>query len=181
MKLFPVLIAVASLVAGPAIAQNANKPADATQPAASAATGPAVTDPQQFATAAGVAGLFEIASSKIALTKGQNADVKSFAQKMITDHTMGNEQMATAAKTDGVTPPADVDQPTQAKLDKLNSLSGAEFDKAYGAAQVKGHMDAIALFQGYATNGHAGALKDFAAKSMPMLQEHSGLAQKLPQ
>lgn len=179
MKLLPVLIAVAGLVTGPAIAQDAKKPAE--KPAASAATASmAVTDPQQFATAAGDAGMFEIASSKLALTKTKNAMVKTFAQKMIDDHTTAGEAMAAAAKSDGVAPPANLDPASQAMLDKLKNLTGAEFEKAYGADQVKGHADAVALFRGYSKNGNSGALKAFAAKTLPTLEEHYTMAKKLP-
>ena len=139
-----------------------------------------VTDPAQFAMMAGTSNMFEIQSSQLALTKAQSPDVKSFAQKMIDDHTKAGQDMETAAKAQNVTPPAKLDAANQAKLDQLNGLSGQGFDSAYDAMQLKAHQDAVALFQGYGSNGPAGALKDFAAKTLPTLQMHLQMAEKLP-
>jgi putative membrane protein len=182
MKLLPLLTAAALLTATSAFAQDAAQTPKGAQPTADmAGSAAAVPSPQQFATTAGVSNLFEIASSKVALTKAQNADVKTFAQRMIDDHTKAGDEMAIAAKSDNVAPPADLDQANQAKLDQMNGLSGDAFDKAYSAAQLQAHADAVALFQGYAANGNPGALKDFAAKTLPTLQMHYAMAQKLPQ
>ena len=38
--------------------------------------------------------------------------------------------------------------------------------------QTAAHADAVALFSGYATNGAEGALKDFAAQTLPTLKTH---------
>ncbi|HEV7718600.1 MAG TPA: DUF4142 domain-containing protein [Arsenicitalea sp.] len=182
MKLLPLLAAATVLCANLAVAQDAAKPA-AKAPASNAMAGAAMANPspQQFATTAGVSNLFEIASSKVALSKAQNADVKTFAQRMIDDHTKAGNEMVMAAKSDGVAPPAHLNQTNQSKLDRLNRLTGNAFDKAYAAAQVQAHADAVALFQAYATKGKDGSLKHFAAMTLPTLQMHYSMAQKLVQ
>jgi putative membrane protein len=156
-------------------AHSAAMPAPGASPAASA-----VTDPAQFAMKAGTSNLFEIQSSKLALTKSQDTDVKAFAQKMIDDHTKAGQDMQAAATAQKITPPTAPDATQQAKLDELNNMGGADFDKDYAAAQLQAHADAVALFQGYSGNGPTGALKDFATKTLPTLQMHYTMAQKLP-
>ena len=145
-------------------------------PAITAAT----SDPAQFAAQAGASNYYEIATSQLALTKSQNPDVKAFAQKMIDDHTKAAADLAAAASTQGIAPPAAPDTKQQGDINRMNGLAGGAFDSAYGAAQAKAHADAIALFQGYSSTGPVGALKDFAFKALPTLQMHSDMAKKLP-
>ena len=75
--------------------------------------------------------------------------------------------------------PAVMDKAHWAKLDKLNSLNGADFTKAYEDMQVSAHKDAVSLFERYAKGGENADLKAFAAKTLPHLQEHLKLAQDL--
>ncbi len=158
-----------AMLAGTALAQDMpSYPAspDQIQPAT-------VTDPQEFATKAGAAGLFEIQTSQLALTKSQNADIKAFAQMMVTDHTKAGEALkAAAGGQQGISVPTDMDKDGQDKFAALNNASGADFDKLYIQMQTAAHADAVALFSGYATNGSVGALKDFAAQTLPTLKMH---------
>jgi putative membrane protein len=75
--------------------------------------------------------------------------------------------------------PAAMDKAHGAKLDKLNSLSGADFTKAYEDMQVSAHKDAVSLFERYAKGGDNADLRAFAAKTLPHLQEHLKMAQDL--
>jgi putative membrane protein len=168
------LLALA-LTGGSALAQNTAPPAsaDQIQPAG-------ITDPQDFATKAGGAGMFEIQSSQLALTKSQNADIKAFAQKMVDDHTKAADELKTAAASQGVTVPAAMDADSTVNLQKLQGASGADFDALYVQMQTDAHIAAVGLFAGYAQNGQAGPLKDYASKTVPTLKEHYDMVLKLP-
>jgi putative membrane protein len=150
-----------------------------TAPTDSAAQTAPVTQPQDFADKAASANMFEIESSKLALQAVEDADVKAFAQKMIEDHSAAGEKIKQAATDENVTVPTEMGQMEQAMLTDLKSMTGAEFQKAYVDDQVKGHDQAVALFQGYADGGPDGALKDFAAATLPTLQEHQSMIHKL--
>lgn len=140
-----------------------------------------VTDPQDFATKAGTAGLFEIQSSQLAVSKAQNNDIKAFAQMMIDDHTKAaNELKAAAAAQGNVNVPAALDQPKADQLAQLSGASAADFDKLYVQLQTDAHVEAVALFTGYAANGPAGQLKDFAASTAPTLKMHYDHVLALP-
>ena len=158
-----------ALLAGTATAQDASSypsSPDLIQPAT-------VTDPQEFATKAGGAGLFEVQTSQLALTKSQNADIQAFAQMMIDDHTKAGEALKTAAGAQqAISVPTDMDAASAAKFAQLNDASGADFDKLYVQMQTDAHVEAVGLFSGYAANGAAGALKDFAAQTLPTLKMH---------
>jgi len=147
--------------------------------AAAAPSGTMPTDPAAFATQAGTANQFEIDSSQIALKQSGTAAITSFAQKMIDDHTKAGQAMTQAAKTENVPVPTALDATQQQQLTQLQGLSGKQFDDAYVAAQVTAHDQAVALFSSYSKSGKDGALKDFAAQTLPTLQEHQQMIHQL--
>ena len=67
----------------------------------------------------------------------------------------------------------------QALKKKLSALTGAAFDREYMSQMVKDHSSAVALFQGQATNGTDADLKNWAAKTLPTLQEHLRMAREV--
>ena len=158
------LISTAVLLATPAFAQNA------------AATAPtsamSVSDPAEFATRAAIGNMFELQSSALAQDNTQNAQVLDFARQMTTDHSKAAQDMMTAVTTEKVAPTTALDETHQAQLDALEAADGDDFDAAYIDAQVKAHDEAVALFEGYASGGPDGALKDFATKTLPTLKAH---------
>jgi putative membrane protein len=89
------------------------------------------------------AGMAEIELGKLASERGQSADVKHFAQMMVTDHTKAGEELKRIANQYNVTPPAALDAKHSDLRDKLSKLQGAEFDREYMNAMVDGHQDVI--------------------------------------
>ncbi|HWB47350.1 MAG TPA: DUF4142 domain-containing protein [Hyphomicrobiaceae bacterium] len=164
-------LAALALLTAPALAQQtAPAPAPKGEMTAQKAPAEAVT----FAKKVAAANTFEIQSSKLAGTRSQSADVKAFANQMITDHTKAGEDFKAAVQQANVQPaPAEVpnakDKKTLARLEKAN---GAAFDKAYVSAQLKAHKEAVALFRSYAKSGRSVPLKQFASKTLPTLQHH---------
>ncbi len=156
-------LVAAMFVAAPAFAQDPN----------------AVTQPQRFTETASVSNMFEIESSKVALEKATSSETKAFAQHMIDDHTKAGEEMKTAADAEGVTIPSALDEKHQAKLEKLTGAAADAFDKSYLAEQLLAHEEAVALFDGYSTNGAPGTLKEFATKTLPTLKGHLEEVKKL--
>ncbi|GGL81816.1 DUF4142 domain-containing protein [Wenxinia marina] len=134
-----------------------------------------VTDPAEFAAMAASSNSFEIESSNLALDASESEEVQAFAQRMIDDHTAAGEAMMAAAETDGVEVPEGLNEQHQEMLDGLQGLTGEEFDQAYLDAQVTAHDEAVALFEGFSTEGEDSALKAFAAETLPTLQEHQAM------
>ena len=64
---------------------------------------------KEWVTKAGMGGLAEVQTGNLALQKAQNADVKAFAQRMVTDHRKANEELEQLATTKGLTLPAQLD------------------------------------------------------------------------
>jgi putative membrane protein len=176
MKSLQYTLAACLLVITPALhAESTN----ASQPGAESSTNDALTD-AQFVEKAGMGGMLEVESSKLAATNAENADVKSFAQSMLTDHGKANEELKKLAAGKNLMVPAALDSKHSEKLNKLTGKKGEEFDKAYGKLQAKAHKQAVALFEKAATSLTDADLKAFASKTLPTLKEHMEKASKLP-
>lgn len=133
----------------------------------------------EWVTKAGTAGMAEVQMGNLALQKAQSADVKAFAQRMVTDHSKANEELQQIVTAKGLALPAQLDSEHQSGVDHLSGLSGAEFDKAYMQHMVADHEKAIGLFQTGSTSSQDPDIKAFAAKNLPVIQEHAKLAQEV--
>lgn len=123
----------------------------------------------------------EVESSKLAMTKAQNAEVKAFAEKLVTDHTAAGEELQGLVKSRGAQW-KDEDPMFKEKKQKhesLQKLTGAEFDKEYLEDMISDHESTIALFAKYSLNASDTVLKSFADKTQPTLREHLKMARDL--
>ncbi|MGV7207944.1 DUF4142 domain-containing protein [Oxalobacteraceae bacterium A2-2] len=119
------------------------------------------------------ANLAEIATGKLAVEKGQSADVKSFGQKMVDDHTKGLQEVQQVAQSKSVTLPTEPDAKHKQAADKLSKLSGEAFDRAYLAqAGVKDHKAAHQLASSSASKAKDADVKALAAKLQPTIDAH---------
>jgi putative membrane protein len=124
---------------------------------------------------------FEIQSSQLALQASQNQAVRSFANMMIAHHTATTQNLVTAARSAGLTPPPPALLPMHAQmLDQLRAAgAGPSFDVAYKQAQIMSHQEALQLQTGYAQGGDVPALRQVAASTAPIVQQHLQQAQAL--
>jgi len=136
---------------------------------------------QGFINAAAASDKFEIETSKLAATNGASGSVKSFADKMITAHTMSSEKLkkTVAAMGPPVTPDDRLTAQQQSTLDSLKGMKGADFDKAYAAAQVDGHQKTLDTLKGYSSSGDNATLKSFADGLIPTVTAHLNMAKSL--
>ena len=123
-----------------------------------------------FWSTAAQGGMAEVELGKLALQKSQNAEVKKFAQMMITDHTKANDELKALAAKKNITLPTDIGDHKET-VDDLSKLSGAEFDKEYVDAMVDDHEEDVDFFTDKSNNSDAD-LKAFATKTLPTLKGH---------
>lgn len=133
-----------------------------------------------FIKEAALGGMAEVELSKIA-QKSTNAEVKSFADRMVQDHTAANSQLTAVAKSLGVEVPAALDSEHQRMRDKLQTLHGKAFDEQYMRDMVADHDKAVKLFKQEQRSGHNDELKQFAQKTLPTLEQHQKMAVELSQ
>lgn len=61
----------------------------------------------------------------------------------------------------------------------LNSLSGADFDRAFAKRMVAGHEKAIRKFEAASASLQDSDLKEYADDTLPVLRDHLRMAQDL--
>ena len=133
----------------------------------------------KFAREAAQGGLLEVKLGELAKQKASNPSVQQFAQKMISDHQKANEQLQKIATQKGATIPTELTRREEAQLEHLQKLTGADFDKAYADRMVKDHKKDVKEFQEAAKNAEDADLKNFAATTLPTLQEHEKMAEQM--
>jgi putative membrane protein len=131
---------------------------------------------KEFVKRAAEANLAEIKVSELAQSKAQSADVKQFAQQMITDHTQAGAELSKIAQGKNLKVPDDTDMMHKASMKLLQAKSGESFDSSYMEQMDKDHQKVIALFQSAASSADVDPeLKAFASKTLPKLQQHHHL------
>jgi putative membrane protein len=121
----------------------------------------------------------EVAAGKLAAGKAQSDEVKKFAQHMVDDHGKHLGELRKMAKTKGVQLPSTPAKKHQDAMKKLESASGAGFDKAFMEQMVKDHQEALKLAQNTAKNAKDKALKADAEKTAPVIQKHLEMAKSI--
>lgn len=137
------------------------------------------TADSKFAMEAAMGSLAEIAAGRLATEKGASEDVKQFGQRMIDDHTKANDELMQIVSGKGLTLPTAPDPKHQSHMAKLSGLSGDRFDREYIKMMVSDHKKTVALFQREADRGADAELKGFASRTLPVIQEHLRMAQRI--
>ena len=131
---------------------------------------------QQFMTEAAQSGLTEVEMGKLARTNGQSDAVRQFGERLVEDHQRANRELGVVAGRLSFTLPQVPDAALQHHLTQMGSLRGIEFDNAFSRHLVSAHSAALNLFRRQATNGQSRDLREFAAKTIPMLEQHLRIA-----
>jgi putative membrane protein len=131
---------------------------------------------REFVIDAARGGMAEVELGKLAVAKATNPDVKSFGQRMIDDHSRANDQLRHVAMNKGVTLPSGLDRKTRAEFERLDRLSGEQFDRAYADLMVRDHVKDVADFEREAKHSGGPDVRQFASTTLPTLQEHLSLA-----
>ena len=121
----------------------------------------------------------EIELGKVAQQNAASDEVKKYAQRMIDDHTKASQELEPIATKLGVTPPKEVKGHHARMMKDLSKKTGEKFDRDYINGMVKDHQKSVKAFQKESEKGQSEELKQFAAKQLPILQEHLKMAQDL--
>ncbi len=135
-------------------------------------------DAEDFVEDASATNIAEIESAKLALQKSTAADVKAFAQLMITDHTAANAKLKAIAQQKNLKVSTEAELMKKAKAMILKQRDGESFNAAYARSQVADHKSAIELFKEAAVSEDA-ELAGFATATLPTLEHHLHMAQEL--
>jgi len=134
---------------------------------------------EYFAMRAYAEGIAEVALNQLAAQRASNPDIRRHAEQMVRDHIECDNKIVEMARRKGIALPAGIDAVSNAALNRLATLSGSDFDRAYLKALICSHKAALHLFHHQSAKGEDVDLKDFADKSLPMLQSHTEMAYDL--
>lgn len=122
----------------------------------------------------GAADSLEVVMGNMALTKAQNADVKKFAQAMVTEHLMMMKEGQAIAQRQGLMPIPSANDLMVADLAStisvMQSTSGAAFDSLYIASQVMVHERVLQNLN--SINPMDTALRSLIGKVKPYVEQH---------
>ncbi len=141
---------------------------------AAANHGIGVKDTPDFIRTAAQSDMFEIRSSKLALQRSADPEVKKFARHMIAAHTKMSAEMKALVDKEGLSAnlPADPGSDLNGKLDDLQKAAPEDFDRKYLDDQKGGHEAALGMFKSYAEKGKDDEIKAAASGAVPMIQSH---------
>lgn len=131
-------------------------------------------DDQKFVQKAALGGLAEVSLGQQVSPSAKNADVKGFADRMVTDHGKANDELKQLASTKGITLPNETDQEHKDAAAKV--MSAKNVDKAYMEAMVKDHDKDVGEFEDESKAAKDPDLKAWIDKTLPVLKEHQKMA-----
>jgi len=135
---------------------------------------------ESFMKEAAHAGAAEIEASKLAQTKAKSADVKSFADTMIADHTKVADELKALAASKNVKLPDGPSVGQNAEIKLIDAGDNDKFDERYAKHfGVKAHQDTIKLFEEASREAKDPEVKAWATKTLPGLKHHLEMAQAL--
>lgn len=111
--------------------------------------------------------------------KAVRADVKAFAEMIVTDHTKANEELTKLAATKGVELSAVIEPKHAETFQKLEKTESANFDKEFLDVAVNGHKKCVSNFEDAAKDSKDSDVKMWAEKTLPTLKAHLAQAQEL--
>ncbi|MBV9482872.1 MAG: DUF4142 domain-containing protein [Acidobacteria bacterium] len=121
----------------------------------------------------------EIDAGKIAVGKAHNDAVGQFARRMTHDHAQADNRLAELAKRRNITLFNTPDAEQQMMQERLQNLSGAEFDTSYIQAQITSHQKAATLLEWEIDSGENNQIKQFASQTLPVVFQHLQMAQNI--
>jgi putative membrane protein len=134
---------------------------------------------KMFIRKAAEGGMAEIKLGQLAAQKGGSDEVKALGQKMVDDHTKLNNDMAQVADSMGVMLPKTMNKDDQAEYDKLDKLSGNDFDVEYLTFMVKDHHKDLHDFRMEAASPADQTLHEAVVKAESVIHEHAVMVDKL--
>ncbi|HVZ94809.1 MAG TPA: DUF4142 domain-containing protein [Phycisphaerales bacterium] len=132
----------------------------------------------------------EVRIGRLAEERAQSQPAKDFAQMLVKDHGDHQKEVAGLAKSIGIqlwdeaTVKAELnkDKPADERVDpmeRLQSLTGKEFDAEFGAVMLKGHRELIALVQAAQPSLRNEDVRRLVEKTLPVLRHHEEMAAKI--
>ena len=137
------------------------------------------TADEKFVKEAGAGGMAEVKIAQLAVTKASSAEVKTFAQGIVDDHTKGNTDLKKLAVGKGVELSTVIDPDSAATYQTLEKATGADFDKQFTAQVVSSHTKCLSNYESAVKDSTDNEVKAFAGSMVPNIKAHLEKAKEL--
>ncbi|NJC71176.1 DUF4142 domain-containing protein [Planosporangium thailandense] len=153
-------------------------PAQTPSPGGPSPSGPLNSHERMFLTEASRDAQFEIAAGHLAANRAASAAVRSFGQRMVTDHTKQAQALQHLDSSFGITAPSAPGADEQNLLKIWSSVRGGPFDCSYAPAMYPMHVLDLHMYAIVAKRASNAQVRQFAASQVPVLRQHLQLAHK---
>jgi putative membrane protein len=123
----------------------------------------------------------QVEMSRLAEQKSSSDDLKQFGEKMVQIHTELTNQLTPAAKELGMNAPDGPSKKEKKEIERLQALSGPDFDTEYIQAMAKQQQHDLKEFKDEAQSGQTANIQQAAKQDAPVLAEHYQVLEKLAQ
>jgi putative membrane protein len=135
---------------------------------------------RSFITKALEGGMAEVQLGQLAQEKSQSNDVKQFGQKMVNDHgQMGDKWLKPVAQQMGISEPKGPSKKDKKAMEKLQGLSGQDFDREYITMMIKDHQKDLKEFKDEANAAQDPNVKQIAEKGSQVIEQHLQLIEQI--
>lgn len=174
------VLAIALAAALPMTAQATHRARSHEQSGRSAAN--QMVSDQDFVSKVESGTQFELQAARLAVDKAQSPAVKRFAQRMVKDHTQASDDLQKTIEADPnkqLPKSASIASNMSSEIQDLQNASGKTFDAKFVDVMVDDHKNDVDLFRSYEKNGSDPKLQSFARRTLPTIEEHLHMAQRL--
>ncbi len=109
---------------------------------------------------------------QLAQQRGMTSDVKELGKMLETDHSKAMADLTAMANRKYINIPTVPTEDSKQAYAKLDAKTGIDFDKAYADMMVKGHINAIDLFEKASSACTDLEIKNWAQSMLPGLHAH---------
>jgi putative membrane protein len=122
---------------------------------------------------------FEIGLGRLAQERARNESVKEFGRRMANDHTRLQKHWETMISNQGMDYESGMGERHRERINRLERLSGRQFDRAYMTLVTQNHREYLDLFRKEARRAHSAAVRARVTQAIPLLEQHLQMAKQI--
>jgi putative membrane protein len=122
--------------------------------------------------------LMEIRMGEMAQRKAADPDVKRFAERMVTDFTQWQNRWTGMASRNGMPFEPGMGRLHRQKVDRLQNVSGARFDRAYMTTVIQHFQALLPYFQKEGRSARSPQVRNLVENELPALRQYLALARR---
>ena len=121
----------------------------------------------------------EIRLGQLAEKRARDESVKQFGRRMVDDHTGLKEQWTTMISNSGMKFKSGMGPRHKSKLDRLEKLSGREFDREYMTLVAQNHQDYLNYLRKEGRAAKSSPVRELVNRHIPMFEQHIQQAKQI--